>query len=217
MLLMCAVTYLFVKGTGIWGVNIPVGDSRLSISSGGSIGHAGTLISAICPLNRVAHFHQSLRRSDDAVGLGCAGLYPILHLGRPWFAYWLIPYPNTMDIWPQFRSPLVWDVFAVSTYATVSLLFWYVGLIPDMATLRDRSSTRLGRVAYGMLAMGWRGWPFIGIATTRHAAVGRARDASRYLVHTVVSFDSQRSFRDGTPPSSRLISLPGPSIRASQW
>src|SRR5207244_4877120 len=86
-----------------------------------------------------------------------AGMFPILHMGRPWLGYWLIPYPSSMWIWPQPRSPLVWDVFAVTTYLTVSLLFWFVGLIPDMATLRDRSRGRLGRIGYGILAMGWRG------------------------------------------------------------
>src|SRR5207247_742948 len=87
----------------------------------------------------------------------CAGMFPVLHLGRPWLAYWLFPYPNTMKVWPQFRSPLVWDVFAVSTYATISLLFWFIGLIPDLATLRDRSENRAAQIVYGMLAMGWRG------------------------------------------------------------
>ena len=97
-----------------------------------------------------------------------AGLFPLLHMGRPWFFYWLIPYPNTMYLWPQFRSPLVWDVFAVSTYFTVSLLFWYIGLIPDLATLRDRSTTgRVGRLVYGFLAMGWRGSRGTGSATKR--------------------------------------------------
>ena len=89
--------------------------------------------------------------------VACAGMYPVLHLGRPWLAYWLLPYPNTMGLWPQFRSPLIWDVFAVSTYATVSLLFWYVGLIPDLATLRDRTKNSFAQIVYGFGAMGWRG------------------------------------------------------------
>jgi molybdopterin-containing oxidoreductase family membrane subunit len=123
------------------------------------IGHAGTLISAILLLLR-QRWRTSINRFAEAMTLfavACAGLYPILHLGRPGFAYWLFPYPNTMGLWPQFRSPLVWDVFAVSTYATVSFLFWYIGLIPDLATLRDRARHRFARMAYGMLAMGWRG------------------------------------------------------------
>ena len=89
--------------------------------------------------------------------VACAGMFPLLHMGRPWLFYWLIPYPITMWLWPQFRSPLVWDVFAVSTYATVSLLFWFVGLIPDLATLRDRARNRVAQIVYGILAMGWRG------------------------------------------------------------
>jgi len=117
-------------------------------------------------------------------------LFPLLHMGRPWFFYWLLPYPNTMLIWPQWRSPLVWDVFAVSTYLTVSLIFWYVGLIPDLATMRDRAASRLGRVCYGVFALGWRG-----------AAEHWRRYEALYLllaglatplvvsVHTVVSFD----------------------------
>jgi molybdopterin-containing oxidoreductase family membrane subunit len=122
--------------------------------------------------------------------VACAGMFPVLHLGRPWLAYWLFPYPNTMNVWPQFRSPLVWDVFAVSTYATISLLFWFIGLIPDLATLRDRSDNRAAKIIYGMAAMGWRG-------SVRHWA----RYETAYLllaglatplvlsVHTVVSFD----------------------------
>ena len=93
----------------------------------------------------------------SALAVACAGVFPLIHGGRPWLAYWLLPYPNTMDLWPQFRSPLVWDVFAVSTYATVSALFWYVGLIPDLTTLRDRTQNRLSKITYGMLSMGWRG------------------------------------------------------------
>jgi molybdopterin-containing oxidoreductase family membrane subunit len=120
----------------------------------------------------------------------CAGLFPLLHLGRPWFFYWLFPYPSTMGVQPQFRSPLVWDVFAVSTYFTVSLLFWYVGLIPDLATLRDRARKRFPRFAYGMLAMGWRGsaihWQRYETASLLLAGLATPLVVS---VHTVVSFD----------------------------
>src|SRR3954466_9979052 len=194
LLLLVALTYLVLKGVGIWGVNEPVGWGFAIINFVWwiGIGHAGTLISAILLLLR-QEWRTSINRFAEAMTLfavACAGLFPVLHLGRPWFAYWLIPYPNTMDIWPQFRSPLVWDVFAVSTYATVSLLFWYVGLIPDMATLRDRSSSRLGRVVYGMLAMGWRGsaihWHRYDTAYLLLAGLATPLVIS---VHTVVSFD----------------------------
>jgi Ni/Fe-hydrogenase subunit HybB-like protein len=160
-LLFVAVAHLLITGIGIWGVNVPVawGFAIINFVWWIGIGHAGTLISAILLLLR-QRWRTSINRFAEAMTLfavACAGLYPILHLGRPGFAYWLFPYPNTMGIWPQFRSPLVWDVFAVSTYATVSFLFWYIGLIPDMATLRDRARHRFARMAYGMLAMGWRG------------------------------------------------------------
>jgi Ni/Fe-hydrogenase subunit HybB-like protein len=122
--------------------------------------------------------------------VACAGIFPLFHTGRPWLAYWLLPYPNTMNVWPQFKSPLVWDVFAVSTYGTVSLLFWFVGLIPDLATLRDRSRTRAGRMIYGMLAMGWRGsarhWQHYETAYLLLAGLATPLVVS---VHTVVSFD----------------------------
>jgi molybdopterin-containing oxidoreductase family membrane subunit len=122
--------------------------------------------------------------------VACAGLFPVLHLGRPWLFYWLLPYPNTMSVWPQFRSPLMWDVFAVSTYATVSLMFWFVGLIPDLATLRDRSRSRVGRAIYGMLAMGWRGsalhWHRYETAYLLLAGLSTPLVVS---VHTIVSFD----------------------------
>ncbi|TMA49170.1 MAG: hydrogenase [Deltaproteobacteria bacterium] len=156
------------------------------------IGHAGTLISAILLLLR-QQWRQSINRFAEAMTLfavACAGLFPLLHLGRPFYFYWLVPYPNIMSLWPQFRSPLVWDVFAISTYFTISLLFWYVGLIPDLATLRDRSGNRVGRVVYGMLAMGWRGsarhWQRYEIAYLLLAGLATPLVVS---VHTVVSFD----------------------------
>jgi molybdopterin-containing oxidoreductase family membrane subunit len=194
MLLLYATTWLLVKGIGIWGVNIPVGWGFAIINFVWwiGIGHAGTLISAILLLLR-QEWRTSINRFAEAMTLfavACAGLFPLLHLGRPWFAYWLVPYPNTMDIWPQFRSPLVWDVFAVSTYGTVSLLFWFVGLIPDLATLRDRSSSRFGRILYGILAMGWRGsaihWHRYDMAYLLLAGLATPLVIS---VHTVVSFD----------------------------
>jgi Ni/Fe-hydrogenase subunit HybB-like protein len=160
VLFVAVVTYLLVEGVGIWGINIPVGwgFAITNFVWWIGIGHAGTLISAILLL-----LHQKWRTSINRLAeamtifaVMCAGLFPLLHLGRPWFFYWLLPAPNTMSLWPQFRSALVWDVFAVSTYFTVSVLFWYMGMIPDLATLRDRAPTPLGRIAYGILALGWR-------------------------------------------------------------
>jgi molybdopterin-containing oxidoreductase family membrane subunit len=160
-LFLLSVTVLLAKGTGIWGINIPVGWGFAIINFVWwiGIGHAGTLISAILLLLRQT-WRTSINRFAEAMTLFAvanAALFPILHMGRPWFAYYMFPYPNTMGLWPQFRSPLVWDVFAVTTYATVSFLFWYMGLIPDLATLRDRSARPFGRTIYGVLAMGWRG------------------------------------------------------------
>lgn len=161
MLFLYSASYLLLMGVGVWGNNVPVAWALGIVNFVWwiGIGHAGTLISAVLLLFR-QQWRTSINRFAEAMTLfavACAGLYPILHLGRPWVFYWLMPYPNTMALWPQFRSPLVWDVFAVSTYATVSLLFWYVGLIPDLATLRDRAKSRYAQVAYGVLAMGWRG------------------------------------------------------------
>jgi Ni/Fe-hydrogenase subunit HybB-like protein len=194
MLLLVAITYLFLKGTGIWGLNIPVGwafDITNFVWWIG-IGHAGTLISAILLLLR-QRWRTSINRFAEAMTLfavACAGIFPVIHTGRPWLAYWLLPYPNPMSIWPNFRSPLVWDVFAVSTYATVSLLFWYVGLIPDLATLRDRAQSRAGRIIYGFLALGWRGsaWHWNRYETASLLLAGLATPLV-LSVHTVVSFD----------------------------
>lgn len=161
MMMLYTIGYLVMKGIGIWGNNQPVGWSFDIINFVWwiGIGHAGTLISAILLLLR-QDWRTSINRFAEAMTLfavACAALYPLLHTGRPWLAYWLFPYPNTMGIQPQFRSPLMWDVFAVSTYGLVSAMFWFVGLIPDFATLRDRAKSRAFQVVYGMLAMGWRG------------------------------------------------------------
>jgi Ni/Fe-hydrogenase subunit HybB-like protein len=161
LLLLVAISYLFIAGIGIWGVDIPV---AWGMAIGNfvwwiGIGHAGTLISAILLLLR-QRWRTSITRFAAAMTLFavvCAGLFPLLHLGRPWFFYWLIPYPSTMGVWPQFRSPLIWDFFAVSTYLIVSLLFWYLGLVPDLASLRDRAQRRRTRIIFGILALGWRG------------------------------------------------------------
>jgi Ni/Fe-hydrogenase subunit HybB-like protein len=194
MLLNLAVGYLLIKGVGIWGINIPVGWGFAIVNFVWwiGIGHAGTLISAILLLLR-QQWRTSINRFAEAMTLfavACAGMFPLLHMGRPWLFFWLAPYPNAMWLWPQFRSPLVWDVFAVSTYATVSLLFWFVGLIPDLATLRDRARNRAAKIVYGILAMGWRGsavhWSRYETASILLAGLATPLVVS---VHTVVSFD----------------------------
>lgn len=189
-----SITYLFTTGIGIWGNNQPVGwgwDITNFVWWIG-IGHAGTLISAVLLLLG-QKWRTSINRFAEAMTLfavACAGLYPILHLGRPWVFYWLVPYPNSMGLWPQWRSALIWDVFAVSTYATISLLFWYVGLIPDLAVLRDKAQSRIARVIYGAFAMGWRGsakhWHNYESAYLLLAGIATPLVVS---VHTVVSFD----------------------------
>jgi molybdopterin-containing oxidoreductase family membrane subunit len=194
MLLFVAVAYLFMKGVGVWGENHPVmwAFDITNFVWWVGIGHAGTLISAILLLLK-QEWRTSINRFAEAMTLfavACAGLFPLIHLGRWWVFYWLFPYFNTMGMWPQWRSPLVWDVFAVSTYATVSFLFWYVGLIPDLATFRDRARNRFARGFYGILAMGWRGsarhWHRY--KTTYLLLAGLATPLV-VSVHTVVSFD----------------------------
>jgi Ni/Fe-hydrogenase subunit HybB-like protein len=194
MMLLYAITYLLTIGVGIWGVNIPVGWGFAIVNFVWwvGIGHAGTLISAILLLLH-QKWRTSINRTAEAMtifAIMCAGMFPLLHLGRPWLLYWLFPYPNTMWYWPQFRSPLVWDVFAVSTYFTVSLLFWYAGLIPDFATFRDRAKTWGKRVVYGILALGWRGsaehWKSYQTMGILLAGLATPLVVS---VHTVVSFD----------------------------
>src|SRR6201984_1541890 len=194
MVLMISIAWLIIKGVGIWGINIPIGWGFAIVNFVWwiGIGHAGTLISAILLLLRQS-WRNSINRFVEAMTLfavACAGIFPLVHTGRPWLAYWLFPYPNVMNYWPQFRSPLLWDVFAVSTYFTISLLFWFIGLVPDLATLRDRSENKWARIIYGMPSLGWRG-------SARHWH----RYESAYLllaglatplvlsVHTVVSFD----------------------------
>jgi len=194
MMMLFAIGYLVVKGTGIWGINIPIGWGFAIVNFVWwiGIGHAGTLISAILLLLRQS-WRNSINRFAEAMTLfavAAAGIFPLIHTGRPWLAYWLFPYPNTMNYWPQFRSPLLWDVFAVSTYFTISLLFWFVGLIPDLATLRDRSENRWAQMIYGMLAMGWRGsarhWHRY---ETMYLLLAGLATPLVLSVHTVVSFD----------------------------
>jgi len=200
--LLLGIGWTVVFGLGTWGINIPVGWGFAIVNFVWwiGIGHAGTLISAILLLLR-QQWRTSINRFAEAMTLfavSCAGLFPLLHMGRPWFGYWMFPYPNTMAMWPQTRSPLVWDVFAVSTYATVSLLFWYVGLIPDLATLRDRAKARALKIGYGMLALGWRGsaqhWHRYETAYLLLAGLATPLVLS---VHTVVSFDFATSLIPG--------------------
>ncbi|BBO23816.1 MAG: polysulfide reductase NrfD [Armatimonadetes bacterium] len=158
---LISLTYLLMVGVGIWGVNQPVGWGLDIINFVWwiGIGHAGTLISAILLLMR-QRWRTSINRLAETMTLFavmCAGLFPLAHLGRPWAFYWILPYPNALGMWPNFRSPLVWDVFAVSTYLTVSALFWYVGLIPDLATLRDKRKRGLSKYVFALTSWGWNG------------------------------------------------------------
>lgn len=193
--LIAMLTYLVVTGIGVWGNNQPVGwafeitDFVFWIG----IGHAGTLISAILLLLR-QRWRTSINRFAEAMTLfavACAAIFPAVHVGRPWRAYWLFPVPNEyLGIWQNFRSPLMWDVFAVSTYATVSALFWYTGLIPDLATLRNRAKTKARRIIFGILSLGWRGsarhWRHYEMAYLLLAGLSTPLVLS---VHTIVSFD----------------------------
>jgi Ni/Fe-hydrogenase subunit HybB-like protein len=156
------------------------------------IGHAGTLISAILFLFR-QKWRTSINRFAEAMtifAVMCAGIFPGIHVGRVWVIYWVFPYPNQMAMWPNFRSPLLWDVFAVSTYATVSMVFWYMGMIPDLASLRDRAKGKIQRIAYGLASLGWRGsqrhWHRYEVAYMLLAALAAPLVLS---VHSVVSFD----------------------------
>ena len=192
--LAAGAVWLFMKGVGVWGINIPNGWGFAIINFVWwiGIGHAGTLISAILLLLNQS-WRNAINRFAEAMTLFavmCAGMFPVLHTGRPWLAYWMFPYPNTMNLWPQFRSPLLWDVFAVSTYFTISAVFWFVGLLPDLATLRDTTKKPWQQKIYGMLSMGWRGsarhWQRYEKASLLLAGLATPLVVS---VHTVVSFD----------------------------
>ncbi|HEX9017363.1 MAG TPA: NrfD/PsrC family molybdoenzyme membrane anchor subunit [Chloroflexota bacterium] len=194
MVFLAAVSWLFYRGVGIWGVNIPAGWGFAIVNFVWwiGIGHAGTLISAILLLLH-QHWRNAINRFAEAMTLfavACAGMFPILHLGRPWLFYWLFPFPDPMAIWPQFRSPLIWDVFAVSTYATISFIFWYVGLVPDLATMRDRAQRLWVKRFYGAISLGWRGsarhWHRYETAYLLLAGLATPLVVS---VHSVVSFD----------------------------
>ncbi|MFI5297813.1 MAG: NrfD/PsrC family molybdoenzyme membrane anchor subunit [Polyangiales bacterium] len=194
LILAGSLTDLVGKGTGEWGLNHPVGwawDITGFVFWIG-IGHAGTLISAILFLFRQS-WRTSINRAAEAMtifAVMAAGIYPAFHVGRIWFLYWVFPVPNQMQVWPNFKSPLLWDVFAVSTYATVSVLFWYVGLVPDLATLRDRAKTKTRAIVYGIFALGWRGshrhWLNYEKAYLILAGLSTPLVLS---VHTIVSFD----------------------------
>jgi Ni/Fe-hydrogenase subunit HybB-like protein len=199
---LITVGYLFAYGVGVWGVNVPVawGFAIIMLVWWIGIGHAGTLISAILLLFRQT-WRTSINRFAEAMTLfavACAGLFPILHLGRPWIFYWIMPYPNTFNLWPQFRSPLAWDVFAITAYATTSALFWFVGLIPDLAAMRDKTTFKPLKYFYGMLAMGWRGsarhWHHYNSIYLLLAAIATPLVVS---VHTVISFDFATSIIPG--------------------
>jgi len=194
ILFIIAIIYLFYKGVGIWGIDIPIAWA-FAITNfvwWVGIGHAGTFISAFLLLLR-QKWRTSVNRFAEAMtifAVAMAGVMPILHLGRPWFFYWLVPYPDIMNVWPQWRSPLVWDIFAIGTYIIVSILFWYMGLIPDLATLRDRTDHRVKQVLYGLFALGWRGearqWRRFDTAYLLMAGLATPLVIS---VHSVVSLD----------------------------
>jgi hypothetical protein len=208
--LMVTVGWLLYQGVGIWGNNIPTAWAFDIVNFVWwiGIGHAGTLISAILLLMRQS-WRNSINRFAEAMtifAVMCAGLFPLLHTGRPWVAaYWLFPYPNIMGMWPQFRSPLMWDVFAVSTYFTVSALFWFVGLIPDFATLRDKATTKAPRLIFAILSLGWRGsnrhWHRYEQAYLLLAGLSTPLVLS---VHTIVSFD----FATGIVPGWNVTVFP---------
>jgi molybdopterin-containing oxidoreductase family membrane subunit len=188
------LAYLVSTGTGVWGLRSPIGWGWAIVNFvfWVGIGHAGTLISAILCLLR-QKWRTSINRAAEAMtifAVCCAGLFPLFHVGRVWFGWWLFPIPNQNGIWPQFRSPLEWDVFAVSTYFTVSTLFWYMGMVPDLATIRDRARTWWRKAVYSFLAMGWRNgnrqWSNFEMAYLLLAGLSTPLVLS---VHTIVSFD----------------------------
>ena len=196
------IAYLISTGVGVWGLNHPVSwawDITNFVFWIG-IGHAGTLISAILFLTR-QRWRTSINRAAEAMTIFaviCAGIFPAVHVGRFWMVWFLAPVPNSNAIWQNFRSPLLWDVFAVSTYFTVSLLFWYTGMVPDLATLRDRATTFWRKRIYGFFALGWRGanrqWRHYEMAYLILAALSTPLVLS---VHSVVSFDFATSVIPG--------------------
>jgi len=202
-LVLVGVTWLFLVGVGIWAITIPVawGFAIINFVWWIGIGHAGTLISAILLLFKQG-WRNSINRFAEAMtifAVVCAGMFPLIHVGRPWLGYWLLPYPNSMTVWPQFRSPLLWDVFAVSTYATISVVFWYIGMVPDFGTMRDRAKSRAAQFFYGLLSLGW------------------PRRSSSACTPSSALTSRSRCCRAGIRPSSRLTLSPALFIRASRW
>ena len=194
IMLLTAISWLVLKGVGIWGLDIPVawGFAIINFVWWIGIGHAGTLISAFLLLFK-QQWRNSINRFAEAMTIFaviCAALFPMIHVGRPWLGYWLIPYPNSMNVWPNFRSPLLWDVFAVSTYGIISVVFWYIGMVPDMGTMRDRCKSKVGQYIYGLLSVGWRGsvrhWMRYESACLLLAGLATPLVLS---VHSVISFD----------------------------
>ncbi|MCP4632632.1 MAG: polysulfide reductase NrfD [candidate division Zixibacteria bacterium] len=202
LILLGSVGYLFWEGIGIWGLNNPVswGWAIINFVWWVGIGHAGTLISAILFLLR-QRWRTSINRFAEAMTLfaiSCALIFPGIHVGRIWIAYYMFPVPNQMSMWPNFRSPLLWDVFAVGTYFTVSALFWFTGLIPDLATIRDRAKSKIKKIIFGTLALGWRGgnrqWKHYELAYLILAGISTPLVLS---VHSVVSTDFAVSILPG--------------------
>jgi len=202
LVLLGSIGYLFTSGIGIWGLNNPVGWGWAIINFVWwvGIGHAGTLISAILFLLR-QRWRTSINRFAEAMTLfaiSCALIFPAIHVGRVWVVYWMFPVPNQMELWPNFRSPLLWDVFAVSTYFAASLLFWYTGLIPDLATLRDRAKNKIRKLIFGILSVGWRGgnrqWKHYELSYLILAGISTPLVLS---VHSVVSTDFAISILPG--------------------
>ena len=192
--LLTALIWLFLMGVGIWGITQPVawGFAIINFVWWIGIGHAGTLISAILLLFKQG-WRNSINRFAEAMtifAVVCAGMFPLIHVGRPWLAYWMLPVPLTMNVWPQFRSPLMWDVFAVSTYATISVVFWYIGMVPDFGTMRDQAESKVAQYFYGLMSLGWRGsvrhWVRYETASLLLAGLATPLVLS---VHTVISFD----------------------------
>ncbi len=197
-----SISYLFLYGTGVWGINQPVGwaFAITNFVFWVGIGHAGTLISAVLYLLR-QKWRTGIARFAEAMTIFaviCAGIFPVIHTGRPWLSGYLMPYPNQHGLWVNFTSPLVWDVFAVSTYFTVSLVFWYVGLIPDFGILRDRTASKLKKSVYSIFSLGWRNshrnWQHYEKAYMLLAGFATPLVLS---VHTIVSFDFAVSILPG--------------------
>jgi Ni/Fe-hydrogenase subunit HybB-like protein len=202
LLLLVSIAYLVWEGIGVWGVNIPVGWGYAIVNFVFwiGIGHAGTLISAILFLLR-QRWRTSINRFAEAMTIFaviCALIFPGIHVGRIWVVYFVFPLPNQMGMWPNFRSPLLWDFFAVGTYFTVSLMFWYVGLVPDLATLRDRATSKIKKIVLGIFSLGWRGgnkqWKHYELAYLILAGLATPLVLS---VHSIVSTDFATSILPG--------------------